>query len=178
MNNVEQVQYLSLRGGHALSHHVNHDLLILASPLDVALGKLSESLNRLDLLPEEFNQALLIVETYLYEEFNELLVTFPGIQLVEEVQVNQPLLMSESLSNDVRELRVGTLDPPTLAHSIGQCNNPLGVHVVEISEDQGAKDVSVLHGHTVDLVACQEAQARHPNVHGGIFAAHLDYAHP
>lgn len=53
--------------------------------------------------------------------------------------------MGEGLGNDVCKLRVRTLDPPTLANSIGKGNNLLRLHVVEISEDQGAKDVCVLH---------------------------------
>jgi hypothetical protein len=145
MNHVEEVQYLPLRGGHALGHDVNHDLLIFASTKDITLAELTESLDSLDLLPKVVNQALLILESDRGEESYELLVTFPGIQLIEQVQVDQPLLMGEGLGYDVRELRVRTLDPPTLAHSVGKRNNLLRLHVVEISEDQGAKDVCVLH---------------------------------
>jgi hypothetical protein len=145
MNHVEEVQYLPLRGCHTLGHDVNHDLLILASTKDITLAELTESLDRLDLLSKVVNQALLIVESDRGEEFYELLVALPGIQLIEQVQVYQPLFMGEGLGYDVSELRVRTLDPPTLAHSIGKCNNLLRLHVMEISEDQGAKDICVLH---------------------------------
>ena len=83
MNNVEEVQYLPLRGGHTFGHDVYHDLLILLRTKDIILGEIIESLDRLDLLSKVVNQTLLIIESNRGEEFYELLVTFPGVKLIE-----------------------------------------------------------------------------------------------
>ena len=36
---------------------------------------------------------------------------------------------------------------------------------MEVTEDEGAEDVGVLHGDTVDFVAREEAKVGHPDVH-------------
>jgi hypothetical protein len=41
----------------------------------------------------------------------------------------------------------------------------MGEHGMKIAENDCLKDVCVLHGDSVDFMACEEAQVSHPDMH-------------
>ena len=122
-------------------------------------------------------QALLVEIPEVNKVPDELFIVFPGVQLSQQVQVDEPLLITQGPSDCLSQMRVRTLYPSTLRHPICQGNYLLGVHLMEIPEDEGPQDVRVLHGDAIYLVAGEEAQICHPDVHRGVLATDLYYAH-
>ena len=103
------------------------------------------------------NQFVFVLESNFQKGSNETPIKLPSVKLLEQVQVKEPLFITKAICNNFCQAWIGALYPSSLAHSIGNSDDSLGKHLVEVSENKFSEDISVLHRDSIYFMACQEA---------------------
>ncbi len=97
-----------------------------------------------------------------------------GLQPAQLVQVGQPAV-ADGLVEQRPQSRVGQRQEASRRHAVGHIAEPLRPQLVEVFEHTGFQQLRVQRRHTVDRVAADGGQVRHPHALAVVLA---DERHP
>ena len=97
-----------------------------------------------------------------------------GLQPAQPAQVGQPAV-ADRLVEQPAQARVGQRQEPSRRHTVGDVAEPLRPHLVKVFEHTGFQQIRVQRGDTVDGVAADGGQVRHPHA---LAAVLTDQRHP
>ncbi len=96
------------------------------------------------------------------------------LQPAQPLQIGQPAV-TDGAVQQLAQPGVGQRQEPAWRHAVGLVAEPLRPELVEVLEHTGFQQVRVQRGDTVDGVAADRGQVRHPNVLAAVLA---DQRHP
>ncbi len=101
-----------------------------------------------------FQESLLVLESTVKERLNGVSIIQKCVKLSEQIQVEQPLLVAKAACNNFGKSGICTLNPPSLADSIRDTQDPTWEQLIEILKDDLLQNVCVLHRYPIDSMAC------------------------